>query len=217
VAREADMNFFKRLFGRSKAKEGSQPEGIEAGEKMMLRVDTDNLGKEVQQAIWEEIGKKTNLPIYEGRVEHGYSRTAVSQSGQCPRCYAKTQQRYANFIYATDIAPRVMFAPAGFFCTGCPTVIIDEEMIEAGVKKGYTFQGVVGIDYERKKEPDYFRTWNGNDTVYLFDENNNVVGLAAINSKERYHGASHSLEKNREKLKRKRKIAKEARKRNRKR
>ena len=209
-----NMNFLKSLFGRRR-KEVSKPEEMDAEEKMMLTVNTDNLSKETQRAVWEELGKKANLPIYRGTVEHGYPLTAVSQTGQCPRCHNKTQQHYANFIYATDTAPRVMFAPAGFFCIECPTVVIDEKMIEAGIKREYTFRGVVGIDYEGKKEPDLFRTWNGKEAVYVFDENKNVVGLTGIDSKERYKGTSQITGKDREKLKRKRQMAKEARKRNR--
>ena len=206
------MSFLKSLFRGSGTKEASQPEELEARDnKMMLMVNTDNLSKETQRAVWEEIGKKTNLPLFEGTIEHGYPRAAVSQTDQCPRCHNKTQQHYANFIYATDVAPRVMFAPAGFFCTECPTVIIDEEMIEAGVKKGYSFQGVVGIDYEGKKDPDLFRTWNGKKPVYVFDENKNVMGLSTIDSEEAYKGMPQIPPRDKKKLKRKRQMAKQAR------
>lgn len=61
-----------------------------------------------------------------------------------PRCRAATRQRNAHFIYATGIAPRVMLVPAGYFCTACPTVIIDEEIIAMSVKEGYRFRCVRG-------------------------------------------------------------------------
>jgi len=108
-----------------------------------------------------------------------------------------------------------MFVPAGFFCTTCPTVIIDEKLISTGVKEGFRFQDVVGIDYDRKKEPDLFRTWNGKKAVYVFDEDKNLKGMSAIDDREPYRGASQPLAKNREKLKKKRQMAKKARKRNR--
>jgi hypothetical protein len=208
------MNLFKRLFGRKQAEEVS-PEKEAGRDRGILTVNTDNLSKEGRQGIWEEIGKQTNLPIYKGKVEHGYSRRTVSQTGQCPRCQAKTLQHYANFIYATDIAPRVMFVPAGFFCAHCPTVIIDEEMIAGGVKKGFCFQGVVGIDYEGKKEPDLFRTWNGKEAVYIFDENKNVIGLSGIDSTKHHEEVPQISTKDKLKLKRKRQMARKARKRNR--
>lgn len=208
------MSLFSRLFRRNKAEEVSS-QGVEEPSKKILTVNTDDLGEEGREAVWHEISKLTNLPLYEGKVEHGYSQRAVSLTDQCPRCHGKTQQYYANFIYATDIALRVMFAPAGFFCTECPTVIIDEEMISTGVKNGFRFQGVVGIDYDGKKEPDFFRTWNGKKTVYVLDENENVIGLTTIDSREHDHAVSQISAKDRRKLKRKRQMAKRARKRNR--
>jgi len=210
------MGFFSRLFGKNKVKEASQPVEVEESKGMMLTINTDNLTREGRQAIWEEIGKNSNLTIYEGKVEHGYSRLAVSETTQCPRCHAETQQHYANFVYATDITPRVMFAPAGFFCTACPTVIIEEEIIATGVKEGFRFQGVVGIDYDRKKEPDLFRTWNGREAVYVFDENKNVIGLSTIGSKKPHDGTPQFLLKDKGKEKKKRQIAKKSRRRNRK-
>ena len=210
------MGFFNRLFGKNNAKETSQPVEVE-GSKGILTVNTDNLTRDGRQAIWEEIGKTSNLPIYEGKVEHGYSRLAVSETTHCPRCHAKTQQHYANFVYAKDIAPRVMFAPAGIFCTECSTVIIDEEMIASGAKKRFHFQGVVGIDYEGKKEPDLFRTWNGKEAVYVFDENQEVMGLSTIDTKKPHDGTPQFSLKDKRKEKKKRQMAKRARRRNRKR
>jgi hypothetical protein len=81
-----------------------------------------------------------------------------------------------------------MFAPAGHFCTKCPTVIVDENMIQAGIKRKFRFQGILGIEYEGKKEPDLFRTWNGQEAVYIFDENQVAVGLSTLGP-----GTSRSL------------------------
>ena len=83
----------------------------------------------------------------------------------------------AHFIYATDIAPRVMFAPAGHFCTACPTVIVDEKLIASGVKDGDRFRAVVGVDYVGKKPPDCFQTWNGHPLAYILDENEQVMDV----------------------------------------
>lgn len=47
-----------------------------------------------------------------------------------------------------------MFAPAGYFCADCPTVIVDERLISRGMKEGYRFRAVVGIDHAGEKEPD---------------------------------------------------------------
>ena len=39
-----------------------------------------------------------------------------------------------------------MFAPAGYFCSACPTVIVGESLIATGLKEGYRFRAVVGVD-----------------------------------------------------------------------
>jgi hypothetical protein len=133
-----------------------------------------------EQGLSSTISQVTGISFYKGHVEHGYSADNVPTAQECPRCHAPTQQHYANWIYATQIAPRVMFAPAGHFCTKCPTVIVDENMIQAGIKRKFRFQGILGIDYETRKEPDAFRTWNGQEAVYLFDENQMAVGLSTF-------------------------------------
>ncbi|MCI5122117.1 MAG: hypothetical protein D3908_13190 [Candidatus Electrothrix sp. AUS4] len=101
-----------------------------------------------------------------------------------------------------------MFAPAGFFCIKCPTVVIDHEMIQQGIDKKFQFRGVVGIDYDEEKEPDLFQTWNGKQATYIFDEDQNLIGLSTSPIK------LHSLNNKRKNQKR-RKIAKQSRRKNR--
>lgn len=67
----------------------------------------------------------------------------------------------AHFIYVTKTVTRVMLAPAGYFCTACPTVIIDEDVIASGVTEGHPFRTVVGIDYAGRSS----RTSSGHGTV----------------------------------------------------
>jgi len=125
----------------------------------------DTLDSEGKQELYSAARELSDLPFYEGDVEHGYGLRFVSHAQPCPRCRAATKQHYANFIYATQIAPRVMLAPAGYFCGSCPAVIIDEEMIRAAVSQKFIFQGVLGLDYDKKKAPDLFKTWNGKDAI----------------------------------------------------
>ena len=80
----------------------------------------------------------------------------------------------------TQVAPRVMFAPAGYFCPHCPTVVIDEEMIRSGITGPFTFQGVLGIAYDERPAPDFFLTWNGYDAVYFLDEDQTPQGIATM-------------------------------------
>jgi hypothetical protein len=214
------MNLFRRLFGKM-GKEKSPDGGeeslrpIQFDQKDPMVIDIEGLSPEESQAVHAQIAKSTGFPIHKGRVEHAYSRNAVSRVEQCPRCKGQTRQESADFIYATDIAPRVMFAPAGFFCVDCPMVIIDEGMIASGMKRGFTFQGVVGIDHGRKKEPDLFRTWNGKKSVYVLDEDGKPLGISTHDEVDAYSGRARISGDQKSTAKRKRKRAKEDRKRNR--
>ena len=150
---------------------------VNAGKDTLKTVNIEDLTDDEKREFYTTVSETSLLGLYTGHVEHGYSLDAVPTLASCPRCQALTRQQYANFFYATQIAPRVMFAPAGYFCTACPTVVIDEELIRPGISEQFTYQGVVGLDHEGEKRPDFFKTWNGETTVYLFDEHENPVGL----------------------------------------
>ena len=108
-----------------------------------------------------------------------------------------------------------MFAPAGFFCADCPTVIIDEGIIVSGVKREYAFQGVVGIDHGTGKTPDLFSTWNGKKSVYVLDEDGNPLGISTPEEAEAYPSRARISGDQKSAAKRKRKQVKKDRKRNR--
>ena len=185
-------------------------EAVNPDSVIVAKLDLDDLSDEERQSLGSTASKISNLPLYKGHVEHGYGLNFVPASQQCPRCRAATQQRYANFIYATQMAPRVMFTPAGYFCTKCPTVIIDEDMIRSAVDKRFNFQGVLGLDYERREKPDFFKTWNGKETVYMLDERQFAIGFGTI---EPTH-SQHSIKKERKPRQREH-MAKQSRRQNR--
>ena len=66
-------------------------------------------------------------------------------------------------------------------------------MIASGVKRGFTFQGVVGIDHGREKEPDLFRTWNGKKSVYVLDEDGKPLGISTHDDGGRLSGQSKNF------------------------
>jgi len=119
----------------------------------------------------------SGITFYAGRLKHAYSLEFTGANNTCPRCHASTRQHYANWIYATQVAPRVMMAPAGYFCTQCASVIIDEKMIQLGTPKQFRYQGVLGIDYRKSKPPEFFRTWNGKTAIYVFNEKQIPMGI----------------------------------------
>lgn len=184
----------------------------------MVTVDLDSFSPESHAKLTEEIVRRSELPLFEGSVTHGYSKTFAGNMETCPRCGSPTQRQIANFIYATDIACRAMLVPAGFFCQACPTVIVDEQMISAGMKAGYRFRRVVGVDHFGKKDPDYFGTWNGEKPTYIFDENEQIMDMVV--ESEMHAPGPHAQPRSHDaakKAKAKRKQAAKARRRNRKR
>jgi hypothetical protein len=227
------VSFFRRLVERCKHKpavegprsrqpgaegQGSVP-GIRTdigGDAATVTVDLDEFGSEARPLLLDELSQASGLPVFSGAVEHGYATRSVGSHLQCPRCNAATQQHMAHFIYATDIAPRVMFAPAGYFCTTCPTVIVDESLIAKGMKEGYRFRAVVGVDYAGEKQPDFFKTWNGQESIYLLDEDGRVMDLTTDNQ---LHvdspGARAGASQDSAARKRRRKMAQQSRQRNR--
>lgn len=227
------MSFFRRLVERSKPKpavERPRPEQAETeshaavsgirtevhGNTAMLTVDLDTFGPEVRPLLLEELAQGSGLSIFEGTVDHGYSMGSVGSHLRCPRCNAATRQQMAHFIYATDVAPRVMFAPAGYFCTACPTVIVDEGLIATGVKDGYRFRAVVGVDYPGKKRPDCFRTWNGRKPIYILDEDEQIMDLVTEDQLQSESPAAPAVaRRDPAARKRRRKMARQSRKRNR--
>ena len=114
---------------------------------VIATINMDEWSQDEQKAFRSAAAEKSDMFMFDGNVEHGYLLKFVGTEDRCPRCNGETRQQYGNFIYATDIATRVMFAPAGYFCTKCPTVIIDEQMIEDGVLGNFKFLGVLGIDH----------------------------------------------------------------------
>ncbi|NQU40566.1 MAG: hypothetical protein HQ523_11480 [Lentisphaerae bacterium] len=218
------MNLFQRFREKNRrvdeTKETVTPDvGREPGilrNGKMVTVDLDSFEAESQKALAEEVIRRNGLALFEGNVTHGYSKKFLGNVAICPLCQSATQRRAANFIYATDIATRAMLAPAGFFCTTCPTVIVDEQMVATGVKHGYTFRRVVGIDYFGKKDPDYFGTWNGEKPIYILDEDEQIMDMVVDGDHLRSSGVPSGPHlASRKKAKAKRKQAAKARKRNR--
>lgn len=144
----------------------------------LLVKNVDGMTEDEKDAWCAEAAKATEIPVFKGHVEHAYDADFVTDHDHCPRCGGGVQTMYSNFVYATQIAPRSMFIPAGRFCTQCPSVLIDQELISQGVADPrFKFQGVLGVEYGGTKEADYFRTWNGKAAVYIFDEDECPMGI----------------------------------------
>lgn len=147
--------------------------------RAIISLNPEVLAEQDRDEFFAWAAKRSGHKFFNGQVEHGYSAEAVGRTDICPRCGAPTERQYAHFIYATQIAPRVMFAAAGHFCSQCPTVIVEEDMIEAGIADPYChYQGVLGLDVdEQYGQPCAFRTWNGRDAIFITDEDDTFIGL----------------------------------------
>ena len=132
----------------------------------------------------------------------------------------------SNFAYATQDKPRLITAPAGHFCTECPTVIIDDDLMQEGIDSSrFWYGGVFSIETGYSDEPHFFETFNGEKPVMVLDEDmQNVGGIAqSVHQKNSdfYFSEVRSMKKHKQQQKKKannrkkNKAAKNARKKNR--
>ncbi len=191
------VGFLKKLFSRAKRAEVGGA---------TVRVNMDGADEAEMEGFRDTVRDVTGMDYFEGNLKHGYSLEHAGSADRCPRCNAPTRQQYADFIYLTQIAPRVLTAPAGYFCTKCPTAVIDEKMIRDGRTPGFDFKGVLGIQHDEDRA-DLLKTWNGKPPVFLLGGDEEFL----------FHGLSSGPSTRSEKDKRKRKMARESRKRNRRR
>lgn len=182
----------------------------------VVTTNLDGLSKEAQKKALQEMTQLSDIPAHNGAVEHGYSLAEVADPAKCPRCAAPTDLRYADFIYATQKGPRIMMAPAGYFCPRCPTVIVDEDLLRQGVSKNFVYRSVVGIECEDKKKGGPFKTWNGKETIVFFDEVEETMELVTKDMLALPSGRASAPSKQKKRsVVRRREIAKQSRKQNR--
>ncbi len=191
------------------------------GDLATINANLDTFSQKEQRAFREVMLEKSDFALFKGRVKHGYDSRAVSTLERCPKCSTATQQMYGNFVYSTQKGMRVMWAPAGYFCGKCPTVIIDQDLVRGGVSRGFKFRGVLGLSDPKSDRFEPLDTWNGKDSMYIMDEDGGNVELANIDTMPEdgilyrpHHGPSG---KKRENTRRRNKLAKQSRKKNRRR
>jgi hypothetical protein len=143
-------------------------------EGRMAVVDADKLSTYERAELRAGMQEVSDLDYFDGKVEHLYTLNYVQKTAPCPRCGAATEQQYANWIYGTDLATRVMLVPAGYFCTACPTVIVDEDMIRKGIVGNYKYREIWGIDDEGD-----FKGWatiNDKKVIFTYNEDEEESG-----------------------------------------
>ena len=111
----------------------------------------------------------SNLEVFKGKIEHAYESDFTGYTDHCPKCDAPTKEMYSGFVYATQTRARVMSAPAGHFCTKCPTVIINDETIRENMPQGIKYGGTCALE-GNINHPNIFSTFNGKKPMYVLDE-----------------------------------------------
>lgn len=181
----------------------------------VVSINLDKLTQREQEDFRKAMAAKFQMPFHDGEIKHGYSAAAGYGTAKCPRCASTTEQRYASFIYATQIAPRAMLLP-GSFCSKCPTVIVDEDIILKGIAKGFEYRGVVGVESKNPEAPDLLHTWNGKKPIFMFDEDETLIGVATEDMLRLSSSVSQqNAPKDMRKAARRRELARSSRKRNR--
>ena len=145
-------------------------------EKDFVSFNLDEISEDEKEKFLDRVTRESGIDKFNGHIKHIYSYEKLGYEDVCPLCASNTKVCYADIIYATDIAPRVMYTP-GFFCTGCPTVIISEAIIREGIIGDFKYQGVLGLDYGKRRSPDLMETWNGKKPIYIFNEDQVPIGI----------------------------------------
>jgi len=177
----------------------------------------------------EFFSQENKIPIFKGTVDHAYESDFLGYKDHCPNCDTPTQQMMSNFGYGTQDASRILTAPAGHFCSNCPTVIIDDDLMKSFIDKKFEYCGVFSVEsgYEDNKE--LLQTLNGEKPVFILDPTKtNIYGIQqSVHqspddyirlikvSEEKKRQLNIKQQKKKKSNKRKNKAAKKARKNNR--
>lgn len=181
--------------------------------------------------LLELFSKESGIPVFKGNIKHAYESDFLGFKDKCPRCDEDTETMMSNFAYGTQDKSRIIAAPAGHFCTNCPTVIIDDDVIKNSINKKIDYCGVYEIETGYETEKKLFETFNGEKPVFILDPTKTqVYGIqqSVHQSPDDYLqfirvSKETQLQLNRKQLKRKKnnkqknKAAKKARKKNRRR
>jgi hypothetical protein len=128
-------------------------------------------------ALLESFAEVNNFPIFKDTIDNAYESDFLEYKDKCPLCNTPTVQQYSSFIWANQVASRILAAPAGHFCPNCPTVIIDDDIMKSGVNKArFEYWGTCAID-TGYHDTNLFKTFNGIKPTYILDENGGLDGI----------------------------------------
>ena len=149
---------------------------IEIKESDILRRKGKLPAKDIY-TILQNASSVSGLAIFAGKVSHAYESDFTKQIKTCPRCGAPTQQMLSIFPYATQIMSRQITGSAGHFCTKCPTVIINDDIMKTAIAPPYLYGGVFAI-MTLDSEIHHFKTLNGEVCLSLPDNVQSMLGIS---------------------------------------
>ena len=125
--------------------------------------------------LLELFSEKSGIPVFKDNIKHAYESDFLGFKDKCPRCNEHTEIMMSNFAYGTQDKSRIIAAPAGHFCTNCPTVIIDDDVIKNSINKKIDYCGVYEIETGYETEKKLFETFNGEKPVFILDPSRTQV------------------------------------------
>jgi hypothetical protein len=127
--------------------------------------------------LLEEFTKHSDFPIFKGKIDNAYESDFLGYKDKCPLCNTPTVQHYSSFVWANQLASRLLAAPAGHFCPNCPTVIIDDDVVKNGTDRArFIYWGVCAIE-SGYSETNLFSTLNGEKVTYILNEEGGLDGI----------------------------------------
>lgn len=141
-----------------------------------MSVEREMKSDEIRQTIETFAAHTGKLGIFKGNIDNAYESDFLGYTDKCPLCNHETEQMYSGFVYATQTRARVASGPCGHFCTNCPTVIIDDDLVRQAVSRGYKYGGTVAIETGYSKTI-LFKNFNGKKPTYVLGEDQGLEGI----------------------------------------
>lgn len=118
---------------------------------------------------------EASLPYFDGsefqeceKNISAYSLNKHNVIDDCPNCKNELTQKYCEVVYVVKDNSRVALGPFGFFCSNCPTVLIDESEIKKSIIGNYRYKRPIGIEVQGDLK--LFKTWNNKKPMFFIDQ-----------------------------------------------
>ncbi|MDH3603994.1 MAG: hypothetical protein OEU26_30680 [Candidatus Tectomicrobia bacterium] len=71
-------------------------DGVNAVKETLKIVNIQGLSDDEKREFYATVSETSQLDLYTGHVEHGYSADAVATLASCPRCHALTRRMFVQ-------------------------------------------------------------------------------------------------------------------------